>query len=654
MRKIELLFLLSFLFYSLLIAQEKDFKHEKESLAHIELSNYSKIQTANLQQTENQSNYNVAYYDINLEIIPLTTSIIGHVGIIAKVVNNPISDFEVNLLYNMIVDSINISDKAVNFVHSEDIVSISLDRTYNPGEQVSVRIFYHGRPMSVGFGAFGFNYFDGQSMIWSLSEPFGARNWWPCKDIPSDKADSVDIRVTVPQHLVVVSNGLLRSETAKNYKKTYWWHEKYPITTYLISLAIHPYSKFSDSLEVVPGKKMPIDYYVFPSELNDAQIAYSKTKDMLQIFSELFGPYPFHEEKYGHAQFVGGANMEHQTISSLRTYNEYTIAHELAHQWWGDMITCHDFGHIWLNEGFATYSEALWAEFYYGEDAYWDDILINKYFGGGTIFVTQMDVSTIFNYGRSYQKGSWVLHMLRHVVGDSDFFQILKAYGSSPKHKYGTATTEEFQQICEQVTGKDLNDFFQQWIYGEFYPVYAYNFTSKDSSGYYATKVTIHQKQTNTGFFNMPIDLYFELNNSDTTIVVENFLKEQSYHFVFDQKPVRMKLDPEGWILKGIIDLSATVSYPEAFEILGQYPNPFKTNSNFDLTIHKRASVSVEVFNILGQKIKTLFRGTLSTGPYNFTWNGDDESNKDVPPGIYFYRVNHPELRKSIKILKVR
>jgi aminopeptidase N len=333
-------------------------------------------------------------------------------------VNESISQLEINLLDNMVVDSVLTKNFQANFNHTNDMILITLDRSYNPGEKAGVRIYYRGNPTQTGFGSFGFDRIADQPMIWSLSEPFGARNWWPCKDIPADKADSVDIRITVPEPLVVVSNGILRSVVSENNKKTYWWHEKYPITTYLVSVAIHPYAKFSDSLEVVPGKIMHIDYYVFPSEIDNARQAYSKTKDMITIFSDLFGPYPFFEEKYGHAQFVGGANMEHQTISSLRTYNEYTIAHELAHQWWGNLITCRDFGHIWLNEGFATYSEALWAEFYYGKQAYWENINRNQYFGGGTIFVTQMNVSTIFNFDRSYRKGSWILHMLRHVVGD--------------------------------------------------------------------------------------------------------------------------------------------------------------------------------------------------------------------------------------------
>ncbi len=552
MRKTGFVSLLILFSFTSLFAQLESSENDKEQLAQMEADRFAKLQYANLQITDNQTNYDVRYYDINIQVLPEMTMLAGNVALNADVVNSPVSQIEVNFLDDMQVDSVRVAGRDASFTHSDDLIRVQLDKTYQPGEKVTVRIFYHGTPSQSGYGAFGFDYYAGQPMIWSLSEPFGARNWWPCKDIPADKADSVDMRLTVPQNLVAVSNGLLFSVTSSGDKKIYWWHEKYPIASYLVSVAIHPYAHFSDSVSVVPGSKMPIDYYVYPSELNNAKSAYAKTKRMIEIFSDLFGPYPFYEEKYGHAQFLGGANMEHQTITSLRTYSESTIAHELSHQWWGDNITCHDFGHIWLNEGFATYSEALWKEFYYGKLDYRLNMNAKMYFGDGTIFVSDMSVGNIFNYNRSYRKGSWVLHMLRHVVGDSIFFDILKAYKSDPRYKYGTATTEQFEQVCEAVSGKDLHDFFHQWIYEEYYPQYVFNSSVKDSSGKFVTTVNIYQKQTNTILFHMPVDLLFRFAGGDTVIAVDNFLAEQKYRFVFEQKPVALQLDPENWILKTV------------------------------------------------------------------------------------------------------
>ena len=539
----------------------------KEMLAKQEAARFQKIALANAQQTENQADYDVRYYDIHLNIFPATEQIVGSVEVDADVVGDVLDRVEVNLLDNMVVDSVRVENQTATFTHANDLVTALLGRSYASGEKVKVCIYYHGSPIqSVGLGGFGFDTYAGQPMIWTLSQPFGARKWWPCKDIPADKADSVDIRVTVPANLVVASNGLLRSVTGSLDRKTYWWHEQYPIVTYLVSLAIHPYSTFSDSVEVIEGRNMPIDYYVFPDQVGQARTDYARTKDMIALLSDLFGPYPFHEEKYGHAQFLNGGGMEHQTITSLgSSCSEYLVVHELAHQWWGDMVTCRDFGHIWLNEGFAVYSEALWDEFQYGGEQYRDTMNRKRYFGPGTIFVNEneREASRIFDGGLSYHKGSWVLHMLRHVVGDTTFFDILRSYASDLRFSYGTATTEGFQQVCEEVSGRDLSDFFHQWIYEEYYPHYALHHTTQDSGGHFVTRVRVQQIQTNTVVFHMPVDLRFQFVGGDTTMVVDNRLADQTYRFVFDEQPVDVALDPEGWILKKVVQDFPEPSFDE-------------------------------------------------------------------------------------------
>ncbi len=405
------------------------------------------------------------------------------------------------------------------------------------------------KPSQSGFGAFGFDTYSGQPMIWSLSEPFGARNWWPCKDIPADKADSADIKVTVPSNLIVASNGNLRAETVNGSQKTFWWHESYPITTYLVSVAIHPYQIYSDYYRYGDNDSMEVRFYVYPDQYTVSQQPYRKVVRMIEIFAELYGEYPFIREKYGHAQFMGGANMEHQTLSSMRTYNEYVIAHELSHQWWGDFITCDDFYHIWLNEGFATYSEALYAEKVYGKQAYWDEVNSNKYFGGGTIYV--QDLSDIFNYGRSYQKGSWVLHMLRQVVGDDNFFKILKAYYQESRLQYGTATTEDFQAICERISGIKLDRFFHEWIYEEYFPIYSYRWKNTPEGNAHKVKLEIQQLQKNHIFW-MPIEVKIKTTDGEEIFVVWDSLATQSFEMTVSNAPTRIELDKNNWILKQV------------------------------------------------------------------------------------------------------
>jgi len=518
-----------------------------------EMFRYRKMKMAEAMQTANQGQYDVTYYDIGLDIDPDLQVISGSVKMVAEVVQGPIAHIEVDFLDNMSVNLVTIEETQATFDHQNDLLDIDLGRSYSTGESVEAVIAYNGNPEASGLGAFGFDDYAGKPMIWSLSEPFGARNWWPCKDQPSDKADSVDIRVTVPKGLIVASNGALRSVTNHEETDTYWWHEGYPIATYLVSVAIHEYYTYSDYYKYSPTDSMEIKFFVFPDHVNDLRENYAKTKNMIAVYSDLFGPYPFIREKYGHAEFVWGGGMEHQTCTSLGGWSESLIAHELAHMWWGDMITCHDFHHIWLNEGFATYSEALYWEHSEGKEAYFEDMKNNEYFGDGTIYVPDLtDVWRIFHGGLSYAKGSWVLHMLRHVVGDSTFFDILKVYYASP-YQHGSLTTEDFQAICESVSGMDLGPFFQQWIYGEYYPHYASHWSSTKQGDGFQVLLTIEQVQKNTGLFTMPVDVTLFDRDHEEMIVIYDSLETQTVELTLDFAPARILLDEQGWILKKAI-----------------------------------------------------------------------------------------------------
>ncbi|MDZ7334119.1 MAG: M1 family aminopeptidase [candidate division KSB1 bacterium] len=525
---------------------------ERAQEAESKARQLARIMQLDYQPTPNQLQYDVKHYDLDLIIDVSAKKIIGAVRILSQVVVGPLSTMEVNLLKNMVVDSVVSSGKRLAFSHKTDLIKIELGNTYQLHDYFSVKIYYRGQPEQSDFGAFGFSTHSGQPMIWSLSEPYGARNWWPCKDFPIDKADSVDIRVTVPIPLIVASNGTLRSETKRGNYKTYWWHESYPIVTYLVSVAIYPYHVYSDYYRYSPNDSMEVRYYVFPDQLELIRSAYAKTVRMIDIFSKIFGEYPFIREKYGHAQFMGFANMEHQTLTSLVSRSEGTIVHELAHQWWGDYITCQDFHHIWLNEGFATYSEALYYEREYGVVEFKQEMESNKYFGGGTIYVSDVSkTSLIFNYDRSYRKAAWVLHMLRHVVGDENFFKILKAYYNDNRLRYGTATTEDFKAICERVSGINLEKFFQQWIFKEYFPKYRYSWNWQKNGTNYDIQLTIEQLQTNQIFW-MPIDVTITTFSGEQTFVVWDSLKTQVFNLAVADEPLRVELDKDDWILKEV------------------------------------------------------------------------------------------------------
>jgi hypothetical protein len=384
-------------------------------------------------------------------------------------------------------------------------------------------------------------------MIWTLSEPFGARDWWPCKDFNDDKADSLDMTCTVPDNLIVASNGVLVSDVDNGSTRTFHWHTSSPISTYLVSLAIHPYTVFSDSYTPQgPGSPMELKFYVFPDHFSEVQATYALTNDMIDAFAESWGEYPFLSEKYGHAEFVVGGGMEHQTMSSLGNSTEDLISHELAHQWWGNTITCDTFHHIWLNEGFAVWSEAFWKEKTAGSAAYRDIMDIGAYFGEGTIYVENPNVDVIFDVNLSYNKGSWVVHMLRGVLGDEDFFDGLAHYRDL--YEGATATTEQLRDAMEDVSGKDLDQFFQQWIYGQYYPHYRCTW-SPIANG---VDVTIDQIQTNTGLFEMPIRLRVLSTAGTFDFVVENSAASEDYSFSVAGTIQDVLVDPDRWILRKV------------------------------------------------------------------------------------------------------
>ena len=502
-------------------------------------------------QTMNQANFDALIYDLDLTMDPTTEVLNGTVTMTAAANGTSIDEVDLDLLDNMTVSGVTMGGSPVTFSHAGDLLTIDLDRTYLDGEVFAVTVEYSGTP-NESYGAFGFDLYGGNPMIWSLSEPYGARSWWPCKDIPEDKADSLDFRITVPSDLVVASNGVLRDSTTVSGWTTWWWHEKYPIATYLVSVAAYPYTVFSTWYHYGAADSMEIIHHVFPGNASYVASIVAETDEMITLFAQSYGEYPFVDEKYGHAEFLWGGAMEHQTCSSMGFWDQYVVAHELAHQWFGDQVTCETFNHIWLNEGFAVFSEALWSEHKYGPARYRREMRDIRYFGPGTIYVEDTsNWDDIFSVDLSYNKGAWVVHMLRHVVADDSlFYGMLQAYLSDPDLGYDAATTEEFQAHCEAYTGLDLDAFFDQWIYDEYYPIYSYDYEYEPAPGGYDITLQVDQIQTHR-LFQMPIDMLIEHAGGDTTLVVRDSLESQTFVLNVPFEPTEVKLDQLSWILKG-------------------------------------------------------------------------------------------------------
>jgi aminopeptidase N len=498
--------------------------------------------------TANQAVYDARFYDLDLTVNPSTSTITGSVLTRATVVSGPLTTLDLDLDNLMTVSGVTSGGVAATFSHLNDVLTVNLDRSYATGELVDVRVNYSGNPASGG--AFGWDTYNGQSLVWTLSEPYGGRTWWPSKDWSDDKADSVHVRVVAPTGYITASNGKLVESTDNGANSIYRWRERYPIATYLVSITSYPYAVYSDWYHPTPSDSMEIKFFNFPDHVGQVQEVQAKVKTMIGAYAGIFGEYPFLDEKYGHAEFLWGGGMEHQTCTSLGYFGESVVAHELAHQWWGDMVTCADFHHVWLNEGFATYGEALWVEHNSGIGGYHQDINFNAYYGPGTIYVPNLnDWNRIFDGSLSYNKASWVLHMLRHVLGDDDFFASLRAYYD--QYKYSVATTENFRDVCEAVSGQDLDYFFQEWIYGEYYPSYKYTYTVTPAGGGYDVALNLLQTQS-WQIFRMPVDVTIQTATTTQTFVVDNSLASQDYQFHVDEAPTNVSIDKDGWILKQV------------------------------------------------------------------------------------------------------
>jgi aminopeptidase N len=614
--------------------------HEADTKARLLAKGLDRDLAKDKNATPNMALYDVKFYDLVLDLNPGTRILTGKVTVSAEVVGANLTAMDLNLTGNMVVGQVMAGGQAVGATHAGNILSATLDRTYLQGELVTLEIEYEGDPEGINFG---WDTYGNQPLVWTLSEPYGARDWWPCKDLNTDKADSVDITVTVPDNLNVASNGLLTAVTVpESGKKTYFWQERYPIVTYLVSLTIHPFILVQDEYVSALGVTMPLDHYVVSDRVAEATSGFAITSEMITAFAGVLGEYPFLGEKYGHAHFPWGGGMEHQTLTSLHydVYFQQIIAHELAHQWFGDLVTCADFGHIWLNEGFATWSEAYWREVHEGVASYHEEMWDSRYLGSGTIFVENpSNPWVIFDYDLTYRKASWVPHMLRHMLGDEDFFDALRLFLDTYAH--GSATTEQFQAVFEGVSGLDLTAFFQQWIYGQYYPVYEFSWsTSPEGTG---TKVSISvtQIQTQAGTFSMPLDVVVETESGPVTFVIDNSQEVQWYEFMVDDPVTTVSLDPEHWVLRTVNDVGAstTQDVPAVAQLLGNVPNPFNPTTEVRFTLPVDQSVQLAVYDVSGRLVKTLVDEVRPAGDNIARWDGTDHLSRTVASGTYFARL---------------
>jgi aminopeptidase N len=500
-----------------------------------------------------QDDFDVLHYDINLSYDIPRKILNGDVVVRGKSLINRFRYFVLNLHENMTVHSVLMDSIELSFSRQKGTITIILKQPLRKGQEFAVRVRYAGTPKRYDSGSFNFAERKGVPLIYSLNEPTRAPTWFPCKDMPTDKVLS-DIAITIPDSLVAVSNGTLREVVRhSNGLITYKWRESYPITTYLMSIAITNYTMFSDTYISTTGDSMPVVYYVYPDHAEKAKEDFKNTVDMIRFFSKTFGEYPFIKEKYGMAEFgwLFGA-MEHQTITSFgsalisgKGHADDIIAHELAHQWWGNCVTLATWNDVWLNEGFASYSEALYAEYREGKEAYHSTMEEFRHgFWAGTLYHPQGNLFGSIVYG----KGAWVLHMLRGIVSDSIFFPILRTY--LQRFAYANASTQDFQNVCEELYGQPLGWFFDQWIKGEGQPRYEYDWRMEKQDTAYQVTLQLKQTQRSTNIFTMPIPVTIRTEKGEQQLTIYNNQREQEFTFTTKQRPTGLALDKDNWVLK--------------------------------------------------------------------------------------------------------
>lgn len=592
-----------------------------------------------------QQYYDVGFYFLDLQVTSLSTYVQGKVEIHAKVTSATLDTFQLDLESGLIVDSVRVNGNTASFSHPGDYLNIMVQPQASFGAPVNVHVYYHGQSQPSGFfSGISSSYSNTwqKRVTWTLSEPFNARQWWPCKQDLTDKADSAWIFLTTDSAEMAGSNGLLTEVVPlANGKVRYEWKTRYPIAYYLISFAVSDYMDYS--IYANPqGHPNPILIQNFIYD-NPACFAYYKasideTPSMVELFSDLMGLYPFHEEKYGHCQAQLGGGMEHQTMSTMGDFNFRLIAHELAHQWYGDNVTCATWSDIWINEGFATYSEYLSLEFLSSPSAA-ASMMQNLHSSvlssaGGSVYVPPAQVypgneGRIFSGRLTYNKGAVILNMLRwELQSDSLFFAILK--GFQQQFADSVATADDFRDVVSAMSGKNFDWFFDQWFYGEGYPTFNITWRQEQDSLIF-TSIQVPSTSI-TPFFKCLVEYRVLTTTGDTLIQVQQDYPVQTYAIKVSGNIANLYVDPRNQLLN--MPGSVQVGVPEIDNVLAfsVYPNP--NQGVFRVLMPMQGQVNLKAKYIL----RDVSGRIVSTGEIS----GDEHllSIPNISKGVYLLHLH--------------
>lgn len=525
----------------------------------------------NTAQISHEINYDVRFVHLNLNVERNTKYISGNVKTVATVTVAVLDTFMTLLHQNHTIDSMRFNSILLTPIRQDSIVKVKVPSPLPNGSSFTVTIYYKGNPPNGG-SAIGSGFSTGTSgawgnqATWSLSESLVAYHWWPTKQILTDKIDSSWVFVTTDSLNKAGSNGLLKNVVVVGNKKRYEWKSRTPIAYYLISVAVAKYKQYNLYAHplYLPNDSILIQNYIYDGAINNNQwinqqkVQLNKMPQVLEFESKMYGMYPFYKEKYGHCMAPFGGGMEHQTMTSLGFFDYYINAHELGHQWWGDNVTCKSWGDIWINEGFASYTEHLVAQ-YLDPPNFMPNLnaahnsVMNQL--GGSVYFTNhdtLDANVIFDSRLTYDKGGAIIRSLQFLTNsDSTWFNTLRSFQNT--YKNSTASVIDFKNHYQSQTGINPTQFFNQWYYGEGYPTFNVKYNLVNSIFYLRSTQSVSMPNV-TPIFITPLEYKISrIGHVDTVIRLTHTNSIENYSFPLTGTVSSVVCDPNNWIINKVI-----------------------------------------------------------------------------------------------------
>lgn len=579
-------------------------------------------------------NYDITYGELDFDIRPYDMQASAKYTFKSKEAG--LSFIAMDASDSLIIDSVLMHGISIDFSHEDNVLNFDLPQALDDSEIDVCAIYYRAFPDTSASGAYVINETGETPVVYTHSEPYQTKEWLPIKQSLHDKIDSLYLKFKTPGQIVVASNGVKIGERVDcSNRYTSFLHKK-PIAYYLIAFAAAPYEEYYLKLLSVTGDSLDMRNYVFPESYDEAVFRMGKMQELLGVYENLLVPYPFVNEKYGHAQWTRGGGMENQTISFMQNFGHNLVAHEFAHQWFGNYLTLNSWHDIWLNEGFATYMEMISFEHMF-DQFYWPrakSMLLEHITQepDGSVYVEDTtDISRIFDARLSYHKGAYLLHMLRWELGDSVFYAGLKDYLSNPFNVYGTVSFNDFKNTMEAVSGENLTEFFADWYYGEGYPVYEIDYTF--NQGVFNLNLRQETSHLSVDLYEMHVPIGVYSSQGDTILRLYNNQNLQDYSVALPYQNIdSVVFDPELWLLtKHAFNNGISAIKSQSNIVL--YPNPAKDYIIVDF-LNEVSSFSI--YAITGKCVFEEQSCNLLNKTLDISW---------FPAGIYFLKSDFGTMR---------